>query len=127
MTAIFMIFALSQISFVFLVVSSCSVNFAFLRPVLNFLTLLQLVDVVAQSRFELVLRVESQLRPRPRDVHPWTRGSQFPTAHPNPWEYFSERLFEVFDRGQRSAAKVVNLVRQRRRVHRQGNAVGEIL
>src|SRR5262249_58372996 len=87
----------------------------------------QFGNVVAQSRFEPVLRVKSQLRPCPRDVHSWTRGSQFSAAHPDLRKYFFKRFFDVFDRGQRTAAKVVYLVWQRRRVDNQSDAVVESL
>ena len=65
-----------------------------LRLVLNFLALFQFGYIVAQSRFELVLRRESQLRPCPRDIHARTRGSQFPTGDPDSRKYFSQRFFE---------------------------------
>src|SRR4029077_13341874 len=93
----------------------------------NFLALFQFRDIVAQSCFELVLRVKSQLRARPRNVHARTRGSQFSAADPSFRKYFSERFFDVCDRSQRATTKVVNLVRQWRRMHNESDAVGEIL
>src|SRR5262245_11763974 len=74
------------------------------------LTPLQFGDIITQSRFEPVLRVKSQLRPCSRDVHPWTRGSQFPTAHLDLRKYFFQRFFDIFDRRQRAATQVVYLV-----------------
>src|SRR5262249_19460007 len=111
-------FSPSLISFIFLIVSFVLSSIA---------ELFQFGDIITQSRFEPVLRAKSQLRPCPRDVHPWTRGSQFSAAHPDARKYFFKRFFDVFDRGQRTAAKVVYLVWQRRRVHNQSDAVSEIL
>ena len=54
-------------------------------------------------------------------------GSQFSAADPDSRKYFSERFFDVCNRSQRATTKVVNLVRQRRRMHNESDAVGEIL
>src|ERR1044071_1699887 len=76
------------------------------------LIFLQLRDVIAQSRFELVLRIESQLRARSVDVHARARRRQFTAAQ----MYFRkdrfQRAFDIFQRRERAAAEIVNLMRQ---------------
>src|ERR1700730_11225030 len=73
-------------------------------------TSLQLRNVITHSRLQLILRAKSQLRARPRDVHSWTRGSKFSAGYLNSREYFFQRLFDIFDRGQSTAAQVVYLM-----------------
>src|SRR5262245_53757065 len=73
---------------------------------------LQLGNVIAETGFQLIFGIESQLVARADDVHARPRRRQLAALHDDAREDRAERAFDVLDRGQRAAAEVIDIMRQ---------------